>query len=143
MKTLILATLVGIAAAAGGYYFGFGHGWNMGLTADAAPRGVISMRQLQMLEKGRAEDVKFAMELDIDGGLLRWHELSQSSLKPVVNVASGQDVFPGFEKYIRPLATYRKANPSPLPTSEYAKQNPLVGEEARRTIAKVVAEHAR
>lgn len=143
MKTAILVILVGVCAATGGYFVGFGHGWNMGLIADAVPRGVISMRHLGMLEKDRAAKVKLSMEVDIDRGLLGWHDLSQSSMKPIVNAAAGQDVFPGFEKYIRPLATYRKSNPSPAPGSEYEKQDPAGVAEGQRRIAKVVAEYAR
>jgi hypothetical protein len=142
MKTLLAAVLIALAAA-GGYFFGFGHGWHMGLKADAAPRGVISLRHLQMLEKDRIANMKLSMEVDIDRALIGWHELSQSNLMPFVNAASGLDVFPGFEKYIRTLATYRKANASPALTSEYAKLDPTGTEEGRRMIAKVVADHAR
>jgi hypothetical protein len=155
---VLVVAVVGIAAACGGYWLGFREAWNMGVRADAAPRGVVAIGQLRLIEKGRLDDLKLALENDIDTGLLLWHDLSASPLRPAMNTLSGVEVFPEYEEYVRRLATYRKANASPLAdpklveslVSNAQKRDPEVAREleesvasSRRAIQEVVTKYAK
>ena len=124
MKTWLAITVVltlVIAAAFGGYWAGFQDAWDMGLRADAAPRGAIAVAQLQRIERNRIDDVKLGLEHDIDMGLIHWHDLSKSQVRPFINLFSGADVVPDYERYVRRLAAYRKAHPSTLSDPAMAK----------------------
>ena len=113
-RYLIFGTLVLLlasAAAAGGYWLGFRYGAHVALMADAVPRGVVAIGNLRLLEKGQPESVRFYLESEVDSGLMWWPDLERV---PLLNVLSGSDVIPGYEDYVRRLATYRKAHPSPL-----------------------------
>ena len=116
MKTLLAVVLVAVAACAG-YWAGFRTAWTMGMSADAAPRGTIAVYQLRLLERGRLNDVKLGLEHDVDMGLINWHGLLASPVSPVINVLSGYDVMPEYERYVRRLATYRKNHKSSRSTS--------------------------
>ena len=80
----------------------------------AAPQGAVALWQVQLLDVGRTEEVKFKLESDVDSGLIWWYETSRSPLRPLLNQLSGTDVVPNYEKYIRQLAAYRKTHPSPV-----------------------------
>ena len=139
MKTWLTITGVLItasAAALAGYCLGFREAWVMGLRADAAPRGVLAISQLQSIEQGRIDDVRALLESDIDSGLVLWYDLSRSPLHPAINTLSGTEVFPEYEQYIRRLAAYRKAHRSSL--SDPAKVQSML-----ETAAKTNPEFAR
>jgi hypothetical protein len=131
------------AAAVGGYWLGFRHGSDLALMADAAPRGSLAIDELRWLENGKTASVRFYLESDVDSGLIWWHELDQFPLRRALNALSGADVIPGDEKYVRRLATYRKAHPSPAADASF---NQRMLEEARATdpsFAKVLEEGSR
>jgi hypothetical protein len=144
-------------AACGGYWLGFREAWGMGIRADAAPKGVIAIGNLRLIESGRTNDLKFALESEIDTGLMLWHDLSASPLRPVMNPLSGIEIFPDYEQYVRKLAAYRKANKSPLSDpkltesliSNARKHDPALAREleqskhsAERAIDEVVKKYA-
>ena len=110
----ILVTLgVAVLSAGVGYWLGFRQAWDMGLMAEAAPRGVIALANIRSIDAAQTDQVKFTLEGEIDAGLLWWHEISTSPLLPVLDQLSGSDVYPASERYIRRLAEYRKTHPSP------------------------------
>jgi hypothetical protein len=116
-RNLIFSTtalLLAAAAAVGGYWLGFRHGFRLGLMADAAPRGAVAIANLRLLEKGQTDPVRFYFESEVDSGLMWWHELDQFPLRGALNTLTGDDVIPGDEKYVRSLANYRREHPSPL-----------------------------
>jgi hypothetical protein len=106
-----VALLLASAAAVGGYWLGFRHGARLGLMANAVTSGAVAVGNLRLLEKGHPESVHFYLESEVDTGLMWWPELERT---PLLNVLLGSDVIPGYERYVRMLATYRKAHPSPL-----------------------------
>jgi hypothetical protein len=150
----VVATSV---AAIGGYWAGFREAWSMGIRADAAPRGALALAQLNLIQSGRIDDVKPMLEHDIDMGLILWHDLSKSSVGPLVNTLSGVEVIPDYEQYVRRLALYRSTHRSSLHDPESikslidgaAKLNPSVAEEitagsnnARRALDETVSKYA-
>jgi hypothetical protein len=113
-RYLIFGTVVLLlasAAAVGGYWLGFRHGARLGLMANAVTSGAVAVGNLRLFEKGQPESVRFYLESEVDTGLMWWPDLERT---PLLNVLLGSDVIPGYEKYIRMLATYRKVHPSPL-----------------------------
>lgn len=154
---IVVIAVVAFIAACGGYWLGFREAWSMGLRADAAPKGAVAIAHLRLIESGRLNDVKFALESDIDTGLVLWHDLYSSPLRPAINALSGIDVFPEYEQYVRRLASYRKANKSPLSDpkltesmiSSAGKHNPAFARElaqskesADRAIDEMVKKYA-
>ncbi len=89
---------------------------------ETAPRGAIALAQKRLLEVGRTDDLGFAFEADIDTALGWWFEVERSPLLPAINALSGTDVVPHHHDYIRRLATYRRANASPLDDPELNRQ---------------------
>jgi hypothetical protein len=141
MQLTIAGSVILLAVAtAGGYWLGFRDAWSMGMRADAAPRGAVSIAQLHLIERGRLNEVKFALESDVDSGLVQWHDLSGSRLRPFVNVLSGTEVFPEYEAYVRALATYRKANKSPLADSTLTESMIAGAERASPQFARELAQ---
>jgi hypothetical protein len=154
----ILVTLgMAILSAGAGFLFGFRQAWDMGLMADAAPRGFIALANIRSIDAARTDQVKFMLEGEIDAGLLWWHEITRSPLLPLLNQLSGVDVYPATEKYIRRIAEYRKAHPSPYWDPELnaqvdaniAKADPELaaefadsGRAGREAIEAVIAEYA-
>jgi len=156
-QTITVMAGVAVFAAAAGYWVGFRHAWEMGLMAEAAPRGVVALGNIRSIDAAKTDQVKFMLEGEIDDGLLWWHELSNSRLLPVLNRLSGSDVYPASEEYVRRLAAYRKANPSPYwdpqlnaqVDANLAKADPELaaalaesGRDGRKAIEAVIAEYA-
>ena len=156
--TSVLVTIaIGAAALLVGFWFGFRHGWQMGLMAEAAPRGVVGMQLGQRLDADHGEEAKYYFESQIDAGLMFWHDLSDSPLAPYLDRLTGSDVFPEYEKYIRRLAAYRKGHPSPLwdpamdaeVNANMAKHDPGMAKnfaeasrDAKKTMDEVVEKYA-
>jgi hypothetical protein len=139
----LLVSGVAVVAAAVGYWIGFRQAWEMGLMAEAAPRGVVALANIRSIDAARTDQVKFTLEGEIDVGLLWWHEISNSRLLPVLNQLSGSDVYPSSEKYVRRLAEYRKANPSPYWDLELNAQVDANLAKADPELAKALAESDR
>jgi len=110
----VAALLLATASAGGGYWLGFRQAWGLGLMADAAPRGVMAISQLHLLDTGHLEPIRMELNSEIDLGLMWWHQIDQFPLRSALNTLSGEDVVPQSESYVRRLATYRKNQPSPL-----------------------------
>ena len=160
MKTWCISlTIAGVAvaSAAAGYWFGFRQAWEMGLMAEAAPRGVVALGNMRSIDAGRIDEVKFSLEGEVDAGLMWWHEISSSPLLPILDDLSGSEVYPSSERYVRRLAGYRKANPSPYwdpalnaqVDANIAKADPELAKEmaesaqaGREAIEAVIAEYA-
>ena len=140
---VVVLAVVAIIAACGGYWLGFREAWSMGIRADAAPKGVVAIGQLRLIELGRIEDLRGALETDVDTGLMLWHDLSASPLRPVMNTLSGIEVFPAYEQYVRKLATYRKTHKSPLSDPTAAREMGPSAESASRAIDQVVKSYGR
>jgi hypothetical protein len=154
---VVVIVCVAVVSAIGGFWFGFRQAWGMGVMADAAPRGAIAIAHIRWLDNGRTGDVKMQLESDIDSGLLWWHELSHSKLSGVLNTLSGSDVYPTNEEYVRRLAVYRKAHPSPFwdpklqaeTEATMAKADPAIaadfveaGRTSRRAIEEEISKYA-
>jgi hypothetical protein len=146
-----------IISVVGGFWVGFGEGWDLGGKAIATPRGVVALGQLRLIEAGRTDDLKFQFEADVDSSLMWWHDIARSPLRPALNVLSGSEVFPEYEKYVRRLATYRKSHPSPMfdaarlaeTQAELEKTDPVFAadleqgqRESQLAIEEVVSEYA-
>jgi hypothetical protein len=117
MRRFAIATTVVVAlgmAAAGGYWLGFRHAWNLGLQAQAPVRGSLSIAHLRLLDQGRHSDLKTFYESDIDSGLMWWAQLEDDPNYRLLNVLSGHNIVPEYERYVKRLAIYRKTNKSPL-----------------------------
>jgi len=139
MKTsVIIVAVIGIAIVTlvAGFWLGFRPGWQMGLMTEAAPRGVVGMQLGRRIDVVGADEAKYYFESQIDAGLMFWHDVSESRLSPYLNTLTGTEVYPEYEKYIRRLAQYRKANPSPL-------WDPATGAEVDATVAGHDAELAK
>jgi hypothetical protein len=117
---MLLAAMCGIVIVAvswlGGYFNGFRDSWEMTyqVTQDPVERGAHAALHLAAIREGRLDDVKMAKEIDIDTGIVWWHDLSTSKLKPFLPILTGVDIVVEREAGIRYLAQYRKTNQSPL-----------------------------
>lgn len=114
MRTLLTAICVAIVFAVGGYWLGFRQAWEMGVMVDYSTRGVIAISNTRLLDSQRSSDLRAQFASDIDSGLMFWHEIDRSPLRPALNVLTGIELIPQYETYVRRLAAYRKAHPSPL-----------------------------
>ena len=101
-------------AVGGGYYLGFRHAWNLGLQAEAPVRASLAIGNLRLLEQGRVSDLKFFYESEIDSGLMWWAQLEDDASYRLLNVLSGHEIVPQYERYVKRAAAYRKLNKSPL-----------------------------
>jgi hypothetical protein len=91
------------------------------------------------------------LEADVDDGLFGWSSITDAASRAsLVNRLSGEDVFPGYERYIRSAAEYRTAHPSPwavpgaiekLGTDVQEQWHPL--QDRDKAIAEVVRRYAR
>jgi hypothetical protein len=159
MKIWQVVLIIGVAflSAAAGYWFGFRQAWDLSLMAEAAPRGLVALGNIQSIDAGETDTVKFSLEGEIDAGLLWWHELTSFDFASVLNHLSGSEIYPASERYIRRLAEYRKAHPSPYWNPELnaqvdtnlAKVDPQLAAElaesdraGRAAIEAVIAEYA-
>jgi hypothetical protein len=114
-----LAIVVSVVAAlvlgvCGGYWLGFRQAWNLGLQAEAPVRATIAIAHLKLLEQGRLSDIKPFYESEIDSGLMWWAQLEDDPNYRLLNLLSGHDVVPDYQRYVKRVATYRKTNASPL-----------------------------
>jgi len=112
--TIVAVVAFVTVVSAVSFRVGFRYGWQMGGMTDAAPRGVVALQLARSIDAGRTDQAKYYFESQIDAGLMYWHDVSQSQLLPFLNTLSGDDIYPGYEKYVRRLAQYRQASPSPL-----------------------------
>ncbi len=157
LSSVLVTIVVSAVALVLGFWLGFRQGWQFGLMAEAAPRGVVGMQLGQRIAADHGEEAKYYFESQIDAGLMFWHDLSGSRLAPYLNAMTGTEVFPEYEKYVRRLAEYRKANPSPLwdPATDaevdanMAKHDPGLAmdfaeasREAKKSMDEVVAKYA-
>ena len=109
----LLCAAVALVSAVGGYVVGFRSAWELGLYADAAPRGSLALSSLRALQAGRLDQLRPVLEGDIDSGLIWWSRLESSVNYPVINLLSGTDVVPDYERYVRRLAAHRAVTASP------------------------------
>src|SRR5688572_16443551 len=117
MRRFAIAVAVVVAlgiAVFGAYGLGFRHAWNLSLKAEAPVRATLAIGHLRLLEQGRHSDLRTFYESDIDSGLMWWAQLEDDPRYRLLNVLSGHDVVPEYERYVRRLAAYRKSNKSPL-----------------------------
>jgi hypothetical protein len=113
-----------------GFWFGVREGWQLALSADAAPRGVMATGNLNALANGKADGLRTIFESDIDNGLLGSHALNISPLRELLSPVWGIEVYPYAQEYVVRLAAYRKANPSPFKADTFDIVPP--GKEAAR-----------
>jgi len=117
MRRLAIAVAVVGAvgfAVCGGYWLGFRHAWNLALQAETPVRASLAIGHLRLLEQGRLSDLRTFYESDIDSGLMWWAQLEGDPSYRLLNVLSGHDVVPEYERYVKRVAAYRQSNKSPL-----------------------------
>jgi hypothetical protein len=114
-SAIILAAVAVLGlAVGGGYWLGFRHAWSLGLMAEAPVRGSLAIGNLRLLELGRASDLRSFYESEVDSGLMWWARLEDDPNYRFLNVLSGHNVVPEYERYVKRIAIYRKAHKSPL-----------------------------
>lgn len=114
MLRIIAFIAIAIVSAAAGYCLGFRQAFNLGVMADAPVRGSIAVAQLSSLGEGQLNDVRTQLESEVDSGLVWWAQLEEFPLHRSLNALSGQSVVPDNLRYVRRVASYRKAHASPL-----------------------------
>jgi hypothetical protein len=127
LSFLALALLIGLGSSAAGFWFGFGQGFNLGITCDAVPRATISLAQLHGIESQKMDRVVQILEADVDNGLLRAYDLSEYPLRDAMGPLWGVE-FQSYEKYFSRLAVYRKTHPSTISPTMFDQVPP--GKEA-------------
>jgi hypothetical protein len=110
LVVVLIATVAGVA----GYWFGFRDGFDLGPKVNAAPKGVLALSTLRLIQRGDTVQPQSILQSDIDIGLLWWHDVRQFPLSPYLASIWGFDVYPQNEKYVRILAKYRVNHPSPF-----------------------------
>ena len=58
--------------------------------------------------------MKTFFESDVDSGLIWWAQLEHAPNYRALNVLSGQEIVPEYERYVKRVAAYRKSRKSPL-----------------------------
>ena len=146
-KSVALTMLIAGIAASGatGFWFGVREGMSLGLMTDAAPRGVLAAGMLSQLNTGKTEDVAPLLDFDVDKGLIWSHQLSESSLGPLLKPLWGYDAFPSNTEYVVRLANFRKRNPSPQKIDAFDTVSPEKEQyrEFYRDLASGARENAR
>jgi hypothetical protein len=154
LTACVIALGCGLLGSATGFWFGIGEGINLGVMLASSPRASISLVHLRALDTGKTQNMRVALEGDIDNALLWSKALEDSPLYPVLQPLWGFDLA-YLPKYLTRLADYRKEHRSPLgpevlttpePRSEEerAVRNEMM-EQARqneRIIAEVVSRYA-
>ena len=97
-----------------GFWVGFRQGWQLGYAVQVAPDAAAQVELGRRLDAGHAEEVSYYFESQVDAALMYWHDVLDSPTTPYLNSLTGGKFFPEYETYIRSLAQYRKAQPSPL-----------------------------
>jgi hypothetical protein len=139
---IAFAFLAGCAvSAAAGFWYGFREAWYLGAAAGFLPRGVIATQQLKALEAGRTDFISVGLESDVDNGLIWGYELFHHPLRRGLNLLSGTDVYPEYEKYTVRLADYRREHPSRMKEDMFDTVPP--GKEQYRDFYADLAQSAR
>ena len=115
MRHWQLALLLAVActaSAAAGFWFGFREAWTLGSAADQLERASRSVAQLEDLQAGKTRPVVLGLEFDVDAGLLWAYEVLEHPLRGLWAPLWGIEVYPGYERYARRLADYRRDHPS-------------------------------
>lgn len=108
---LLLAVACSVSAAAG-FWAGFREAWTLGSAADRLPLAARSVTLLEDLHAGKIRPVELGLEVDVDSGLLWAYEVLEHPLRELWAPLWGIDVYPGYERYARRLADYRRDHPS-------------------------------
>lgn len=150
-RRIVLFTAFAVALVASSFWLGFREGAHVSLLIDSAPRGALSLDQL---ERGTTRNTAISLETDIDVALLWSDRLEQSALYPLLEPLWGLPVSSNAE-YLHRLATYRRAHPSPLraealatgsaggPAEARALAETLAGaQKNERIIARVVKKYS-
>lgn len=107
----LLLVLLAVAIAAMSFWLGFREGAQVGIMVDSIPRGSISLAHLGKVQQGVSRNMVTAFEGDVDLALIWAYRLEQHPLAPALEPLWGLRVS---EQSLTRLASYRKANPSPL-----------------------------
>jgi hypothetical protein len=102
------------ASAAGGYWLGFRDAWTLGVAADRLPRGAAAVAHLRTIQAGSTENLKAALEFDVDSGLVWGYEVLGHPMRPLWSSLWGFDVGPELDRFAVRLADHRKDHRSPL-----------------------------
>jgi len=117
MKSRLVVTgivFTAMIALTAGFWLGFRQAWHLAPMAEATARGAVGLNFLPGIDAGRTDEVTYYFESQIDAGLMFWHDVRHSPVYPILKQLSGDETYAGYEQYVRRLAEYRKANPSPL-----------------------------
>jgi hypothetical protein len=143
MKRIAISVTVLVAlglTVCGGYWLGFRQGWNLGLQVEAPLRATLAIGHLGFLEKGQLAFLKTSYESEVDTGLMWWAHVEDDPNYRFLNVLSGHDVVPQYERYVTRVATYRKANKSPLRDPAMAESMLKSAREADPVLARALEE---
>jgi hypothetical protein len=122
IQAILYGTVFSIALALGSFWLGFREGAVVGLLVDAAPRGSMSLHQLESLKNnGLTQNVAIALEGDIDLALLYADQYERHLLHPLLEPIWGIPVSSSSSRLGR-LAEYRKLNASPLRAAALAAE---------------------
>lgn len=146
MKRLAISVVVLSAlglGVCGGYWLGFRQGWIIGLHVEAPVRASLAIGHLKFLEQGQLEFLKTSYESDIDAGLMFWAQVEENPNYRLLNVLSGHDLVPQYERYVKRVAAYRKANKSPLSDPALVESMLKSAREADPALAREIEEGGR
>jgi hypothetical protein len=122
-RNIVIASLSLCALTLGSFWLGFREGANIALLVDSAPRGSISLYQLQGLKRGVSQNMVIGLEGDMDVALLHTAWLESHPLYPLLEPVWDLPVASTRRSLVR-LADYRKVNPSPLSAAALATEPP-------------------
>lgn len=107
----ILLIFIGFSA---GTVFGFLNGLGASALLESTPKGTIAVANLKAMESGKYESTKYFLETDVDQALALYPLQKEAWWHPAFNrgflLVNPED----YERYIRKVATYRKAHPHPI-----------------------------
>jgi hypothetical protein len=129
-RYIVGTAVVGVVALVVGYVVGFRSAWQMGVQAEFAARGVLATQMLQAVRGGKTDFVTTVLEGDVDNALLIGGDFVESPgrrLLPLMRIDAPAD----YEQFMSRAASYRKANPRDLPSSDPILKG-IIGERVQR-----------
>jgi len=106
-RKILIALLIAVASAFGGFILGFHEGSQASLWSDFVLRGVIAGQRLEALEKGNTEFLRSTLRPEIDLGIQSHSDLLQIRAYDYLSPVTGIELHGLKNEYVNRLEQYQ------------------------------------
>lgn len=125
--------VAGLALFAGGAWVGYGKGATNSFLLDAPARGSQLVSEIRMLERGRADELRIAKEIMLDGEIAKFGWFLTDGMPLLARTwPPHEEMLERSEGYMRRIAEHRSRVPFAIPATKGSQASAEVAATLRK-----------